>query len=324
MRFICQGTEKAPEEELHTYDVVTQPMRDENGSNDQQHIYDRTQHPGIVDKTEQTHDEYHQENTTTQEYEHLHNTRQRSRREEARGRQHDYEQVSTGEQNGSKILPSHENVYHVLDGPIEVSISRAFTTTTADMYSTPNFSSKGQPQSPDTQDHFYHVLEGPTSSTGTSTYSNADKSTAPGKKEDDGDYDEPTFPTGNKAGHQLFDDPSYQSTFAPVMSTQSHTLPQKLLDRAKIQPTLAYASPVEDQDKTAISDSSYRVSAATSFAKPTEGKWNDMQAFCKDTQEYDYDQPAAITIKNKELNNNEGGQPVFFDDPTYQVASAPV
>ena len=39
----------------------------------------------------------------------------------------------------------------------------------------------------------------------------------------------------------------------------------------------------------------------------------------------DYDQPAAITINNKELNSNEGeGHPVLFDDPTYQVPSAPV
>ena len=320
--FICQGTEKAPEEELHTYDVVTQPMGNETGPNDQQHIYHRTQHTNTVDKTKQTHDEYHQDNTTTQEYECLHNTRQGSRREEVRGRQHGYEQVSTGEQNGSKTPPSHENLYHILDGPIEVNSSRAFTTTSADTYSTPNFSSKGPPQSPGSQDHFYHVLEGPTSSTGTSTYSNIDKSTASGKKEDGSGYDEPIFPTGNKAGHQLFDDPSYQSTFAPVMSMQSHTLTQKLLDRAKILPNLA---PVEGQDKTAFSDSSYQVSAVTSPAKPTEGKWNDMQAFGKDTQEDDYDQPAAITIKNKELNSNEGeGQPVLFDDPTYQVAFAPV
>ena len=320
--FHLPGTEKAPEEELHTYDVVTQPMRDETGPNDQQHCYDRTQHTNIVDTTEQTHDEYHQDNTTTQD---LHNTRQRSRREEARGRTHDYEHVSTGEQNGSKTHPSDENLYHVLDGPIEVSSSRAFTTTTADMYSTPNFSSKKQPQSPGSQDHFYHVLEGATSSTGMSTYSSTDRSTASGKKKDDGDYDQPIFPTGNEAGYQLFDDPSYQSTFAPVMSTQSHTLPQKLLDRAKILPNLAYASPVEDQDKTAISDSSHQVSAVTSPAKPTEGKWDDIQVFCNDTQEDDYDQPAAITVKNKKLNSNEGeGQPVLFDDPTYQVAFAPV
>ena len=278
-----------------------------------------------MDKTEQTHDEYHQENTTSQEYEHLHNTRQKSRKEETRGRQHDYEQVSTGEQNESKTPPSHENLYHVLDGPIEVSGSRAFTTTTADMYSTPNFSSKGPPQSPASQDHFYQVLEGPTSFTGTSMYSNTDRSTALGKKKDNGDYDEPIFPTGNKAGHQLFDDPLYQRTFAPVISTQSHTLPQKLPDEIKLLPNLAYASPVEDQDKTAISDSSYQVSAVTSPAKPTEGKWNDMQAFCKDSQEDNYDQPTAITIKSKELNSNEGGdQPVLFNDPTYQVVSAPV
>ena len=110
-----------------------------------------------------------------------------------------------------------------------------------------------------------------------------------------------------------------------MISTQSHTLPQKLPDEIKLLPNLAYASPVEDQDKTAISDSSYQVSAVTSPAKPTEGKWNDMQAFCNNTQEDDYDQPAAITVKNKELNSNEGeGQPVLFDDPTYQVSSAPV
>ena len=50
-----------------------------------------------------------------------------------------------------------------------------------------------------------------------------------------------------------------------------------------------------------------------------------MHAFWKDNQEDDYDQPAVITIKSKELNSNDGGdQPVLFDDPTYQVASAPV
>ena len=154
-------------------------------------------------------------------------------------------------------------------------------------------------------------------------YSNTDKSTAPGKKEDGGDYDEPIFPTGNKAGHQLFDDPLYQSTFAPVMSMQSHTLPQKLPDEIKLSSNLAYASPVEDQDKMAISDSSYQISALTSPAKPTEERWNDMQIFCKDTQEDNYNQPATITIKN-ELNSSEEDQPPLFDDPTYQVAFAPV
>ena len=181
---------------------------------------------------------------------------------------------------------------------------------------------KGQPQSPGSQDHFYHVLEGPTPSTGTNTYSSADQSTAPGKKEDDNDYDEPIFATSNKAGHQLFDDPKYQSTFAPVISIQSDTLPQMLPDRAKIKllPNLACASPVEE---AAISDPSFQASAVTSPANPSEGKWNDMHAFWKDAQD-DYDQPAVITIKNKDLINEGGDQPVLFDDPTYQVASAPV
>ena len=63
--FICQGTEKAPEVELHTYDVVVQPVGGEAVPNDQQHIYHRTQHTNIVDKTQQTCDEYHQENNVS-------------------------------------------------------------------------------------------------------------------------------------------------------------------------------------------------------------------------------------------------------------------
>ena len=315
--FICQGTEKAPEVELHTYDVVVQPVGGETVPNDQQHIYHRTQHTNIVDKTQQTCDEYHQENTTTQEYEHPHNARQRSRREEARSRKHDYEQVSTGEQNESETLSSH---VRVLEGQIEVSSIRPLTTTTADMYSTPNFSLKETPQSPGSQDHFYHVLEGPTPPISTNTYSSADRSTAPGKKEDDNDYDEPVLLTGNKAGHQLFDDPKYQSTFAPVMSTQSDTFTNRA--KIKLLPNLACASPVEE---AAISDSSFQASAVTSPANPTEGKWNDMHAFCKDAQEDDYNQPTVITVKNKDLINERGDQPVLFDDPTYQIAqSAPV
>ena len=122
---------------------------------------------------------------------------------------------------------------------------------------------------------------------------------------------------------QLFDDPKYQSTFAPVMATQPDTLPQKLPDRAKIKllPNLACASPVAE---AATSDSSFQASAVTSPANPTEGKWNDMHTFWKDAQEDDYDQPAVITIKNKDLIDEGGDQPVLFDDPTYQVASAPV
>ena len=122
------------------------------------------------------------------------------------------------------------------------------------MYSTPNFSSKGPPQSPSTQDNFYHVLEGPTPSTGSSP----ERSTAPGKEEEN-EYDEPVHPNwdSNKSGQQLTQDSN-------------------------------------------------------------------------NVQEYDYDQPAAITIKKKGLNSikggsNEGGdQPVFFNDPTYQVESVPL
>ena len=74
--------------ELHTYAVVAQPMGGETVPNDQQRISHRTQHTThIVDETQQTHDEYHQENTTGQEYEHLHNTRQTRRREEEKRKQ---------------------------------------------------------------------------------------------------------------------------------------------------------------------------------------------------------------------------------------------
>ena len=59
-----------------------------------------------------------------------------------------------------------------------------------------------------------------------------------------------------------------------------------------------------------------------------KGTWNDTRAFSQDSknaQEDDYDQPAAIAVKNKELNSSGGkGQSVLFDDLTYQVASAPV
>ena len=189
--------------ELHTYAVVAQPMGGETVPNDQQHIHHRTQHTThIVDETQQTHDEYHQENTTGQEYEHLHNTRQTRRREEAKSRKHDFEQVSTGEQNESETPLSHKNLYRVLEGLIEVSCSRALTTTaTEDMYSTPKFSLKERPQSPGSQDHFYHVLDGPTPPTGTNMCTSAIRSTAPCKEEDDNDYDEPVLLTDNKAGH---------------------------------------------------------------------------------------------------------------------------
>ena len=114
-----------------------------------------------------------------------------------------------------------------MEGPIDEK--RSATTAAEVMYSTPNFSSKEPPQSPDTRDNFYHVLEGPTPSTGSSP----ERSMAPGKEEEN-EYDEPVHPnwdsskSGQQLGGELFDDPSYQSTFSPVMSTQPHmTLPQK-------------------------------------------------------------------------------------------------
>ena len=192
---------------------------------------------------------------------------------------------------------------------------------------------------PSTQDNFYHVLEGPTPSTG----SNPERSTAPGKEEEN-EYDEPVHPnwdsnkSGQQLGGELFDDPSYQSTFAPVMSTQPHTLAQKLpySARADLLSSPPTTSPV---NKAVISDPSYQLSSPSRLptaSRPTaqsnqESKketWNDTHAFSQDStnvQEDDYDQPAAITVKNKELNNNEGeGKPILFNDPTYQVPSAPV
>ena len=251
-----QTPTKSPEDKMHPYDVVTQPTGGNAVPNDQQHIYDRTQHPSIRDKTQQTRDEYNQDKTTGRgQYEHLDNTRQGSRKKEARSEGHDYyDSVSITEQekhHGTGTPSSQENLYHVLEGPTEENSSA--TTATEDMYSTPNFSSKGPPQSPDTQDNFYHVLEGPTPSPGSSP----ERSTAPGWGEEN-EYNEPVQPnwdSSSKSGQQLTQDSN-------------------------------------------------------------------------NVQEDDYDQPAAITIKNKGLNSNEGGsneggdQPVLFDDPTYQVASA--
>ena len=334
-----QTSTKSPKDKMHPYDAVTQPTGGNAVPNDQQHIYDRTQHPGITDTTQQTHGEYHQDNTTDRgQYERLDNTRQGSRKKEARSEGHDYDSVSITEQekhHGSGSPSSQENLYHVLEGPTQENSST--TTAAEDMYSTPSFSSKGQPQSPSTQDNFYHVLEGPTPSTGSSP----ERSSAPGKEEEN-EYDEPVHPnwdsnkSGRQLGGELFDDPSYQSTFPPVMSTQPHTLPQKLPDsaRADLLPSPTTTSPVED--KAVVSDPSYQLSSpsrlpaafrptAQSNQESKKGTWNDASRNSKNVQEDDYDQPAAITIKNKELNSNEGeGQPVLFDDPTYQVASAPV
>ena len=116
-------------------------------------------------------------------------------------------------------------------------------------------------------------------------------------------------------------------------------LAQKLPDsgRADLLSSPPTTSPVED--KAVVSDPSYQLSSPSRLptaSRPTaqsnqeskKGIWDDTHAFSQDSknaQEDDYDQPATITVKNKELNNNEGeGHPVLFDDPTYQVASAPV
>ena len=133
--------------------------------------------------------------------------------------------------------------------------------------------------------------------------------------------------SGQQLGVELFDDPSYQSTFAPVMPTQPHT--QKLPNsaRADLLPSPSTTSSVED--KTVTSDPSYQLSSPSRL--PTASRLTpqpNLESFSrgsKNAQEDDYDPPATITIKNKELNSNEGeGQPVLFDDPTYQVASVPV
>ena len=324
-----QTFRKSPKEKMHPYDVVAQPTGGNGVPNDQQHIYDRTQHPGITNKTQQTHGEYNQDSTTGHsQYECLDSSRQGSRKKEARSEGHDYDSISITERekhHGSGTPSSQENLYHVLEGPTEENSSA--TTVAEDMYSTPNISSKGQPQTPVTQDNFYHVLEGPTPPMGTSTYSNPERSTALGKEEDH-KYDEPVRPKwySNKSGQQLngelFDDPSYQSTFATVMSTQPHT--QKLPNNARVDllPCPLTTSSVED--KAVTSDPSYELSSPSRL--PTaQPNLESFSQGSKNAQEDDYNPPATITIKNKDLNSNEGeGQPVLFDDPTYQVATVPV
>jgi len=329
-----QTSTKSPKEKMHQYDVVAQPTGGNAVPNDQQHIYDRTQHLGITNKAQQTHGEYNQDSTTDHNrYECLDSTRQGSRNKEARSEGHDYDSVSITERekhHGSGTPSSQENLYHVLEGPTEENSSAS--TAAEDMYSTPNISSKGQPQTPVTQDNFYHVLEGPTPPTGTSTYSNPERSTASGKEEDH-KYDEPVRPKwySNKSDQQLdgelFDDPSYQSTFATVMSTQVHQ--QKLPNSARVDllPSPLTTSSVED--KAVTSDPSYELSSPSRLptaSRPTpQPNLESFSQGSKNAQEDDYNPPATITIKNKELNSNEGeGQPVLFDDPTYQVASVPV
>ena len=122
---------------MHPYGVVIQPTGGNAVQNDQQHIYNRTQHPGIGDKTQQTCDEYDQDNTTGQKHG-IDNTRQGSRNKKATTGRHDYDSVSIGEQekhHGSRAPSSQENIYHVLEGPTEDNSSG--TTAAEDMYSTP-------------------------------------------------------------------------------------------------------------------------------------------------------------------------------------------
>ena len=334
-----QTSTKSPKEKMHQYDVVAQPTGGDGVPNYQQHIYDRTQHPAITNKTQQTLGEYNQDSTTgLSRYECLDSSRQGSRKKEARSEGHDYDSVSITERekyHGSGTLSSQENLYHVLEGPTEENSSA--TTAAEDMYSTPNISSKGQPQSPDTQNNFYHVLEGPTPPTGTSMYSNPERSTALGKEEEH-KYDEPVCPnwdsnkSGQQLGGELFDDPSYQSTFATVMSTQLHQ--QKLPNSARVDSLPSPPTTSSVEDKAVASDPSYQLSSPSRLptaSRPTaqpnpeskKGARNSTRQDSKNVQEDDYDQPASIAIKNKELNSNEGeGQPVIFDDPTYQVGSA--
>ena len=72
---------KAPKEAMHTYDAVAQPTVVRNtGLNEQQHIYNKTKHPSIGEKTQRTCDEYNQDNTIDRgQYEHVDNTRQGSK-----------------------------------------------------------------------------------------------------------------------------------------------------------------------------------------------------------------------------------------------------
>ena len=138
-----QTSTKFPEEKMHQYDVA-QPIRGNGVPNDQQHIYDKTQHPSITDTTQQTHGEYNQDSTTGHsQYECLSDsTKQGSRNKEARSEGHDYDSVSITEQekhHGSGTPSSQENLYYVLEGPTEENSSA--TTAAEDMYSIPNVSS---------------------------------------------------------------------------------------------------------------------------------------------------------------------------------------
>jgi len=223
------STDKSTEEEMHMYDVVKRPVAGNAGSSDQQHVYSRTQHAMVK---QQTCNECHEHVANGHEYGHLDSTKL-DQKGEMRVGIHEYDQVSPGEQQrqlGSGDRASQEHLYHVLDGPAEVSNSATNAVTTDDMYSTPNFdrsSSTGQPQSPSSQENFYHVLEDPA----TSTVANSilQLSANSGKEEGDSehDYDQPIHQNSklkdkvdqHEDSEVLFDDPSY---LAPGTSAQPH------------------------------------------------------------------------------------------------------
>ena len=92
-----QTSTKSSKEKMHQYDVA-QPTGGNGVPNDQQHIYDRTQHPSTTDKAQQTHGGYHHDNTTGHSrYECLDSSRQESRNKEARSEGHDYDSISITE-----------------------------------------------------------------------------------------------------------------------------------------------------------------------------------------------------------------------------------
>jgi len=338
------STDKSTEEEMHMYDTVTQPVAGNAGSSDQQHVYSKTQHAMVK---QQTLDECHQHVANGHEYERLDNTKLGQKREMRVGI-HEYDQASPGEQQrqlGSGDRASQEHLYHVLDGPAEVSDSATNAITTEDMYSTPNFdrsSSTGQPQSPSPQENFYHVLEDP--ATSTVTYSNPQISANSGKEEGDNehDYDQPIHQNSklkdkvdqHEDPEVLFDDPSY---LAPGMSAQPHSLSHNSSYNTKDKPILtsSTAIPVDDQGKL-ITDTAYQVSTAANPARrltasrftahshsnqePKKGKEeNDTRdsTISPHAPKGEYDQPTAISAENKDSSSAEGDQSVLFDDPIY-------
>jgi len=338
------STGMSTEEEMHMYDVVEQPVAGNAGSSDQQHIYSKTQHAMVE---QQTRNECHQHVANGHEYGHLDSTKLGQKREMRVGT-HEYDQVSPGEQQrrlGSGDRASQEHLYHVLDGPADISDSATNAITTEDMYLTPNFdrsSSTGQPQSPSTQENFYHVLEDP--ATSTVTYSSPQISANSGKEEGDNehDYDQPIHQNSklkdkvDQTGDPevLFDDPSY---LAPATSAQPHSLSHNSSYNTKDKPILTSSetTPVDDQGKL-ITDTAYQVSTAANPARRLtasrftahshsnqEAKKGKEENDTRDstitphTPKGEYDQPTAISAASKDSSSAEGDQSVLFDDPIY-------